>query len=107
SSMGKKNKTDFFKLGKTMCDTMTLCRNLMKNSQVPSKIVIGGFKTSGFNVTTSVLIHAGGGLYIRDTISEVAVPVNMNHLWDIGAVACEMLRMKEIIGTTISNHNQL
>ncbi|KAJ3230426.1 hypothetical protein HDU78_008317 [Chytriomyces hyalinus] len=91
SSTGEKNKTDFFKLGKTMRDTHDALPELDEK-----------FASSLKNSRTD-----GPPPNWRDTICEVAVPVNMNHLRDTGAVAREMLRMKEIIGTTISNHDQL
>ncbi|KAJ3099404.1 hypothetical protein HK100_004891, partial [Physocladia obscura] len=79
-----KNSSDYFKLGKTMRDIhVTLVRNLTKNFQSSSKIVkavdllkISGFKTVAHSVATSVLIHAGGSLFVRDTL----VPKEMKHL---------------------------
>ncbi|KAJ3203648.1 hypothetical protein HDU82_006391, partial [Entophlyctis luteolus] len=87
---GNKLNTDLFKLGKLMRDLyLGLTRSLMKNSQTSSKFVkamdllrIGGFRTSGFSVSTYALIHAGGGFYLRDIIDEVLVPIEMKNLKD-------------------------
>ena len=99
---GNKLTTDCFKLGKLMRDLyLGLTRQLMQNSQTSSKFVkamdllrIGGFTTSGFAATTSVLIHAGGGFFVRDVVDEVIVPVEMKDIQENCAVARAMLKMK-------------
>ncbi|KAJ3338490.1 hypothetical protein HDU83_008156 [Entophlyctis luteolus] len=112
---GNKLNTDLFKLGKLMRDLyLGLTRSLMKNSQTSSKFVkamdllrIGGFRTSGFSVSTYALIHAGGGFYLRDIIDEVLVPIEMKNLKDNCSIARAMLKMKGMIGKTISHYGRI
>ncbi|KAJ3229591.1 hypothetical protein HDU81_005224 [Chytriomyces hyalinus] len=102
----EKSKTDFFKLAKTMRDThLSLCRNLLNNAQSLPKFVkaldvlrIVGFRTSGFKVTSSILIPAGGGFYVRGMVDEVVVPVATKNLQDNCAVARAILKMKNTNG---------
>ncbi|KAJ3226123.1 hypothetical protein HDU78_010454 [Chytriomyces hyalinus] len=107
--------TDFFKLGKTMQDIyLSLARSLMANLQLSAKFVnamdsfrIRGFRTSGFAVTTSLLIHAGGGLLMRNILDEVLVPVAFKDLREYYKVAWAMLKMKGIISKTINHSAQI
>ncbi|KAJ3115285.1 hypothetical protein HK100_001409 [Physocladia obscura] len=99
-----KLNTDFNKLMKTMRDTyVMLTRNLIQHSQASPKSMkamdllrIGGFRTSGFWLTTSVLIHLGGGFFARGVLDEILVPYEMKHLQDNSKVTRAMLKMKVI-----------
>jgi hypothetical protein len=73
----------------------------MKNMQTGSKLLkamdllrIGGFRTSGFSLTTSVLVHVGGGLFVHGVLDEVMVPTEIKDLQQNCLVARAMLKMK-------------
>ncbi|KAJ3120239.1 hypothetical protein HK098_004763 [Nowakowskiella sp. JEL0407] len=103
------------KMTVTLRDTyFQLSRKLLKNTLVSSNIQtamdfirIIGSRTSGFAVSTSVLIPGGGGLFICDELDSVLVPTKQENIKDNIDVARAMLNLKGILSRTVANFDRI
>ncbi|KAI8822811.1 hypothetical protein BJ741DRAFT_635165 [Chytriomyces cf. hyalinus JEL632] len=114
---GNKLQTDSLKLAKTLRDMHVklrrdieaACGGFMPKEAANSMQVLrmGGFRTTGFTVQTSVLIYAGGGFFIRKVVNDFAVPTHERDIGKNVVIIKEMMKMKKILSLTVKNFESI
>ncbi|KAI8820619.1 hypothetical protein BJ741DRAFT_637980 [Chytriomyces cf. hyalinus JEL632] len=114
---GNKLQTDSLKLSKTLRDMHvklrkdieTACGGYMSKEAADAMQIIRmcGFRTTGYTVQSSALVYAGGGFFIRKVISDFAVPTHERDIRMNVVIIKEMLKMKNILTSTVQNFERI
>ncbi|KAJ3383585.1 hypothetical protein HDU80_001211, partial [Chytriomyces hyalinus] len=106
---GNKLQTDSLKLSKTLRDIETTCGGYMPTEAADAMQIIRmcGIRATGFTDQSSVLVYAGGGFFIRKVVSDFAVPTHERDLGMTVTVIREMLKMKNLLTSTVQNFERI